>query len=125
MQKIVILFIGAIFCSFLPGYAAQEPAKEEVAPMLVPPKMDKGVSALFNITPKMRASDYKQAFDILRREKTSAKVFFQLASGTMISNIIEMTPMDNGTLILFRFNTAQGVKLQVVTVEEIQQVSYL
>ncbi len=73
---------------------------------------------------KERASDYKEAFEALKKEKTSAKVFFQLANGTTITNIIDMSLTGNGHLILFKYNTQQGIKNQVVPVEQIVQLSY-
>jgi hypothetical protein len=105
------------------------PAPTETAPkeeMAMPVNAGKmtGSNAYIMVNPKNRSLDYKQAFDALRREKTATKVFFQLASGNVISNIIDMTVMDNGTVLLFRFNTAQGVKLQAVPVEEVQLLSY-
>lgn len=74
---------------------------------------------------KERASDYKEAFEALKKEKTSAKVFFQLSDGSTISNIIDMSLTGNGHLVLFKFNTQQGIKSQVVPVEQIVQLSYM
>ncbi|MBS0615144.1 MAG: hypothetical protein JSR58_01160 [Verrucomicrobia bacterium] len=73
---------------------------------------------------KQRATDYREAFELLKKEKGAAKVYFELAEGTKISNIIDMTLMSSGHLILFKFNTQQGIKQQVVPVEQIAQLSY-
>lgn len=81
-------------------------------------------SAYMMIDPKMRAEDYREAFEALRKEKTTGKVFFQLNNGSIISNIIDMTLMPNSTLILFRFNSTQGIRFQLVKVEEIASISY-
>lgn len=89
------------------------------------PSIEVSSSPHLAIDPKARASDYVQAFEILRKEKTSGKVFFQLKNSTLISSIIEVTPMNNSSLLLFRYNTAQGIKLQVVPIEEIQGISYV
>ncbi|MGE0671386.1 MAG: hypothetical protein AB7O89_10695, partial [Parachlamydiales bacterium] len=77
------------------------------------------------IDPKMRAQDFKEAFETLRKEKTTGKVFFQLMNGSTISNIIDMTLMGNSTLILFRFNSTQGIRFQLVKVEEVASISYM
>ncbi|MBS0650418.1 MAG: hypothetical protein JSR93_04585 [Verrucomicrobia bacterium] len=77
------------------------------------------------IDPKMRAQDFKEAFETLRKEKTTGKVFFQLTNGSTISNIIDMNLMANSTLILFRFNSTQGIRFQLVKVEEIDSISYM
>ncbi len=77
------------------------------------------------IDPKMRAQDFKEAFESLRKEKTAGKVFFQLTNGSTISNIIDMTLMANYTLIMFRFNSTQGIRFQLVKVEEIASISYM
>ncbi|MBS0605990.1 MAG: hypothetical protein JSR57_03480 [Verrucomicrobia bacterium] len=77
------------------------------------------------IDPKMRAQDFKEAFETLRKEKTTGKVFFQLMNGSTISNIIDMTLMGNSTLILFRFNSTQGIRFQLVKVEEVASISYI
>lgn len=80
-------------------------------------------SSYLLIDPKSRAADYAQAFDLLRKEKAPEKIYFGLSDGTMLSSIIEMTPMPNSTLILFRYNPAsQGVKIRVVRIEEIASV---
>lgn len=97
-----------------PAATVQQPAVLLEAASKTP--ATKGV---MSIDPKMRAADLMQAFETLRREKTTAKVVFQLASGKTITNIIEMTLMTNGSVILFRYNTSQGIQLQVVPTEEI------
>lgn len=73
---------------------------------------------------KQRANDYKEAFEVLKKEKGTGKVYFQLLEGTKISNIIDMTLMSSGHLIVFKFNTQQGIKQQVVPVEQIAELSY-
>ena len=76
------------------------------------------------IPPAARAADFQQAFEQLRKEKTTGRVYFQLNDGTMISNVIEMTLMANSTLILFRYNSTNGVGFKLVKVEDILQLGY-
>lgn len=71
-----------------------------------------------------RAKDFQEAFEMLKKEKSAGKVFIQLADGTTISNVIDMTPLTNSTLILFRFNSGQGVQLRIVKVEELGSIGY-
>lgn len=76
------------------------------------------------ITPQSRAADYLQAFEILRKEKTAGKVFFQLKDGSTLTNLIEISALPNSTLLLCRYNSNQGIKFQVIKVEEIATLSY-
>ncbi len=97
-----------------------QPEKKESAPQ---PHLQ-APSSYMQIEPHARALDYQQAFEQLRKEKTSGKVYFQLTNGNTISNIIDMTLMPNSTLILFRFNSTQGIKFQTVKIEEISSLNY-
>lgn len=80
--------------------------------------MDSSRSVML-IDPKERADDYLKAFQFLSQEKSTSKVFFELADGSKISNVIDMKPMPNNTLIVFRYTTPQGIKFQVVEIEDI------
>lgn len=82
------------------------------------------MKSYMSIEPKARALDYSQAFDMLRKEKATGRVFFKTKNGDIISNIIDLTLMNNGTLIFFRYNTSQGIKHQVVNIEEIVSLSH-
>lgn len=77
------------------------------------------------IDPKMRALDYQQAYETLRKEKPSNKVCVTLMNGLVFSNIIEMQRMANSTLFLIRYNSPQGIKIQAVELELIQSIGYL
>jgi hypothetical protein len=91
-----------------------------------PPHRDAGTSIItyMMISPSARALDFQQAFEQMRKEKSTGKVYFELVDGTIISNIIDMNMMANSTLILFRFNSNQGIRFQVVKVEEILNIRY-
>ncbi|NGX40166.1 MAG: hypothetical protein KR126chlam1_01511 [Chlamydiae bacterium] len=77
------------------------------------------------IDPKDRAADYMKAFQLLKTEKSTAKVYFTIAGGVEISNVIEMTAMPGGTMVLFRYSTPQGVKFQAVEIEDILGIHHL
>ncbi len=76
------------------------------------------------VTPAARAADFQQAFELLKKEKSSGKVYFELSDGTTINNVIDMAPMSNSTVILFRFNSSQGIQFQVVKIEDIVNLRY-
>ncbi len=77
------------------------------------------------IDPKQRAYDYKEAFELLRKEKAPSKVCIKLIDGSAISNIIDMNMMGNSTVFLLKYNSPQGIKIQAVELELIQGVGYL
>ncbi len=77
------------------------------------------------IDPTMRALDYQQAFETLRKEKPSNKVCISLLNGSSLSNIIEMQKMSSSTLFLIRYNSPQGIKIQVVELESIMGIGYI
>ena len=76
------------------------------------------------IDPKERANDYLKAWELLKQEKSTAKVTFTLSDGTKISNVIDMKLMPGDTLIVFRYSTPQGIRFQVVEVEDILGVMH-
>lgn len=79
----------------------------------------------FTVEPKSRALDYIQAFNYLRQEKTAGKVAFLLKDGSTINNIIDIHLMDQGSLLILRYNSGQGIKFRVLGLEEIQRLEHL
>lgn len=115
----------------LPVISPSPAIKEKSAPnemlQAPPPPLLKTTpfSTYMSIPMKERALDLQAAFDALKREKTAGKVYFQLSDNSSISNVIDMTLLPNNSLILFRYNTnTQGIKLQVVKIEDIVGLSY-
>jgi hypothetical protein len=105
--------------------APQTPFPNEGENVAPPPSMHNAATgSCMMISPADRALDFEQAFELLRKEKTTGKVFFQLSDGSIISNVIEMTLLPNSTLFLLRFNSQQGIRFQVVKIEEIKTISY-
>lgn len=76
------------------------------------------------IDPKERASDYLKAWELLKQEKSTAKVVFELSDGKKISNVIDMKLMPGNTLIVFRYSTPQGIQFQVVEVEDLAGIMH-
>lgn len=104
---------------------SKEPTATE-APV-IPPSMIKAspTSSYLSISLKERATDLLEAFNILKREKTADKVFFQFSDHSTISNLIDVTLLPSSSLFLFRYNTSsQGIRLQIVKVEDIVGVGY-
>jgi hypothetical protein len=91
----------------------------------LPAPSSEGLRTVMTIDPKMRALDYSQAFELLRREKTSNKVLFQLVDGSSLTNVIDLTVIGQGTLLLFKCGTPQGIKHQVIGVEKILSIQPL
>lgn len=81
-------------------------------------------SATVTIPASARALDFQQAFENLRAEKAAGKLYFELADGSTINNIIDMQLMSNSTIALFRYTSNQGVRYQVVKVEDIRNLRY-
>ena len=96
------------------------------APAVSPPPRHQSapMPSYMMVTPAARAADFQQAFDLLKKEKSSGKVYFELSDGTTIGNVIDMAPMSNSTVILFRYNTSQGIQYQVVKIEDIVGLRY-
>lgn len=74
------------------------------------------------IDPEMRAKDFQSAFDYLKNSNTAAKISVKLKSGHSISEIISMEVMPQGTLIIFQTNTTQGLKHDVINIENIESI---
>ena len=74
---------------------------------------------------KQRAEDFVKALEILKKDKPSSRIFFKLEDGTTISNIMEIKPLSNGTLLLFKISTIQGIKTLVIMTENISELGHL
>jgi len=106
--------------------AVQAVEPKDGANAVHPPQqmMHPSIQSYMMISPSSRAMDFLQAFEMLRKEKTAGKVYFQLADGSTISHIIDMTLLPHSTLFLFHFNSPQGIRFQFVRIEDILNISY-
>jgi len=84
--------------------------------------MPREISPIMLIDPKTRASDFVQAYALVMKEKAGAKVIFKLMNGSELSNIMELTLMPGGSLILFKQSTTQGI---LYTFEKIENIDTL
>lgn len=78
-----------------------------------------GSSEVMVIDPLMRAQDYKEAFNYLMQNKSGSSVYFLLQNNEKLMNVLDMTLMKGGTVIIFRINTTQGIRYRVVKTEDI------
>lgn len=107
-----------MLCS--PLMALAEPVVETAKTTLLSGKQN-----TMAIDPKLRAADYKEVFEFLRKEKAPNKVCVKLLDGSVVASIIEMNLMANNTVFLLRYNTPQGIKVKAVELEHIQGIGYL
>lgn len=104
--------------------AQQTPTAKTITPKQAQAVAQKsqGSSSVMILDPKSRAADYQEAFNLLKAEKSTAKVIFHLNDGQQISNVIDMKMMPNNTIVVFRYNSPQGVMLQAVEIEAIDSI---
>ncbi|MBS0624752.1 MAG: hypothetical protein JSS32_01725 [Verrucomicrobia bacterium] len=83
-----------------------------------------GTKSLVVIEAKSRASDLAQAFDLLKRDKSTLKINMRTTSGANIPNVVELTPSTNGTLLFLKILSSQGLRYQVVFTDEVAEINY-
>lgn len=82
-----------------------------------------GKSEVMIINPETRAKDLQESFQYLKRMSPASKLAVKLNSGTLIADILDMQLMTGGTMIIFRINSIQGQKFQVVKIEDIDTLT--
>lgn len=82
------------------------------------------VKSVMMIDPKDRASDFIKAFETLRKEISPTKIFFHVAKGSPIANILDVSLMEHGTLMVFRVSSPQGPQYKIVPVEDVLDVTH-
>jgi hypothetical protein len=107
--------------------AANEPlVPDKPAPISAPAATAAAIQEAYSsmiIDPKARAQDYREAFELLRREKPSLKINIQTSSGPL-TNVSELSSAGNGTLMLVKIPFSQGTKYLIVPIEEIKEIAY-
>lgn len=83
-----------------------------------------GAKCVIVIDPKVRGSDYIQAFDYLRRDKPTMKIVIRTTGGTQFYNVTDLSATTGGTLLLVKYLSNQGNKTQIVPVEDIVEIAY-
>lgn len=82
-----------------------------------------GQSEVMIINPETRAKDLQDAFQYLKTMSPASKLAVKLMNGSIISEILDMKLMTGGTMIIFRTNSLQGQKFQVVKIEDIDTIT--
>ena len=82
-----------------------------------------GQSEVMIINPETRAKDIQDAYQYLRMMSPASKLAVKLLDGSAITEILDMKVMPGGTIIIFRTNTLQGQKFQLVKVEDIDTIT--
>lgn len=80
--------------------------------------------SLVMIDPKGRSNDYVQAFDFLRKDKPTQKIMVRIMNGMTLSNVTEITAAQSGTLLMIKFLSNSGNKIQIVPIEDIMELNY-
>lgn len=119
------LILSSLFFMAAPTEKALSPKKLAAKEIPALGEMMEPSRSVMIIDPKERATDYQKAFEMLSQEKSAGKVYFEIAGGKQITNVIDMKVMPSSTLIVFRFNTPQGIKFQAVEIEDILGIHHL
>jgi len=109
----LLLLSGALF--------AQDAAPTQAAAAPASTMMNRSI---IMIDPKGRANDYVQAFDFLRKDKPTLKIMVRIMNNMTLANVTEITPMQSGTLLIIKFMSNSGSKVQIVPIEEIMELNY-
>lgn len=119
-----LLFIPFILASSL--FADDQEDAADKHKKILPPSISEGnIKSVMMIDPKERASDFIKAFETLRKEIAPNKIFFHIAKGSAINNVMDLSLMENGTLLIFRVSTPQGPQYKIVPVEDVLDVSHV
>jgi|GEM_PF-2494781 len=124
-MKTLLVFLGIIIAASSTALASNTEDSLYKNTLSSPALLPSAKHNSMAIDPKLRASDYKEAFELLRKEKAPNKVCVKLVDGSIVSNIIEMNLMANNTVFLLRFNSPKGIKVQAVELEQIHGIGYL
>ena len=82
-----------------------------------------GQSEVMIIDPETRAKDIQDAYKYLKTMSPASKLAVKLLDGSSITEILDMKVMPGGTIIIFRTNTLQGQKFQLVKIEDIDTIT--
>lgn len=95
-------------------FAADEPAHSVAS----------GNKSTIFIEAKARSTDLVQAFELLKKDKSSFKINIRTTSGMIIVNVMELTASTSGTLLFLKLLSNQGLRYQILPTEEIAEISY-
>ncbi len=114
----------AIFLILAQTLFAQDPPKPAApannAPII---SMDSHGKSMIVIDSKARATDYVQAFDLLKKDKPTFRITIR-TSDTLFNGVTDLTASANGTLLIMKVPSNQGIKTQIIPVEQIVEISH-
>jgi hypothetical protein len=132
MNKLKLLFLSLVLMSAMHAADTKpmqpvaeskaDPAKADKIPDDTFAAVSQGAKEMMIIPPHARAQDFKEAFDLLKRVKSQDKITFFLKDKSKISGILDVDVLPGGTMLNFKINTTQGVRYQIVRVEDVNSV---
>ena len=99
----------------------QRPAEKQMPAATAAASMSRSTMI---IDAKARAEDILSAYDQLKHEKPTYHISARTYSGHILSNILDIAAMPNGTWLLIHISTIQGVKTQLISVDDIMDLFY-
>lgn len=122
MKKSLILCLASLSSLYAQNETKELPEAAKTAAAVK--KTTSSDNSIMIIDAALRAADYKEAFDTLKKDKTANKIAFHLTNGETITSIGDITLSQNGSLLIIKFQTVQGNRYQVIPVETIASLSY-
>jgi len=116
-----------IFFLLIASALFAQDASKQAAPQQMPTIPAAAAStnekSILMIEPKMRAADFVQAFDLLRKDKPTLQLMLR-TSNNLIMNVTDVTAASSGTLLFVKVLSNQGTRIQVVPIEEMMEITY-
>lgn len=81
-----------------------------------------GETSVVIVDPLVRATDFKDAYNFIVQYKAGAPIFFELQNGEKLYNVIDLSVMKGGSIVIFKMNSTQGQKFKVVKTEDITSI---
>ncbi|HSW72740.1 MAG TPA: hypothetical protein VLG44_04980 [Chlamydiales bacterium] len=119
-----LFFIPLALTSLLFADDAEEVQSDKIKKNLAPSLSEGNMKSIMMIDPKDRAGDFIKAYETLRKEIAPNKIYFHIAKGSAINNVMDLSLMEHGTLLIFRVSTPQGPQYKIVPVEDVLDVSH-
>ncbi len=79
---------------------------------------------LILIQPKARAEDFAKAFELLKKSSPTSRILLQTYSGQTITGLTDITILPNGTLVMLKLTGPQGLKTQIIPVDDLKDLTY-
>lgn len=79
---------------------------------------------LILIQPKARAEDFAKAFELLKKSSPTSRILLQTYSGQTLTGLTDITVLPNGTLVMLKLTGPQGLKTQILPVDDLKDLTY-